>query len=807
MTDRWNRIGSGLLEAGWLGCVVGVPLFFSSTVALTFTADKVLLFRSLIEVLALVALLVWLRRPSLQLQPLTLAVGLSAFILTLATLLGRNPSQGYWGSYLRLFGLFTLLHGSALYLVIAAHFRTERQWRRLLGGVALVSALVLADALLQWRGLEAPIMQRLLGLPGFHWNSIASETYRPFATLGNASYLGTFLVFAIAFTLGALVTVPRPRRWTVGLLLAVLGLVLIVNQTRGAWLAVAALTFTFALLAAPRARRRGITIAGVAALLTALLLTTACARNPNAPWVTSNPVTTRLAHFVQHGTNSSGWYRLDMWRRVGKDVGASPASLMLGYGPESYQMVAGRSFVPAYADGSEGAQFMDSTHNILGDALVSGGLLGVAALLAVLVLGVRTGLQGLRRASSPVQRAVLQSALAALVGYVVQGMFLFDHVVTLVYLSLTLGLIAAASRKGWGASVMLGKGELPVRRPAVNDGPAGSESRLKPARDEDPVSHAQARLRVFPWNRVPAERVVVVHGPLLTPARYYIPLAATAFVFVAAYLLPINVRAYRAQALKRHADELTRAGQVEAATEALRAACRLVPSERTYHVALATSLVAGVPAASDPATLKTVFAAAERELRRAIAMDPGDVRSYWPLGLLYRFWGPLDPSKIADGEAIYRRAAALSPRRQRTYWAWGDLLLAEGRRDEALAQYRYALALDPSVAASQRALAQLYVRLGQPEQAEPLFMAAWGRTDLGPEARLSPPQQAAERESLALAFLARGRVEKARIYLAGALGLDSTLNRAREALERLSQRPAATGAVLGRPPLPPGTAG
>src|SRR5205814_500608 len=49
--------------------------------------------------------------------------------------------------------------------------------------------------------------------------------------------------------------------------------------------------------------------------------------------------------------------------------------------------------------------------------------------------------------------------------------------------------------------------------------------------------------------------------------RYYLPLAATAFLIVTAYLLPTNIRAYRAQMLKRQADALTQAGQVEAATE------------------------------------------------------------------------------------------------------------------------------------------------------------------------------------------------------------------------------------------------
>jgi tetratricopeptide (TPR) repeat protein len=746
MRDRWDRLASGLLEAGWLGCVVGVPLALSRVLSLTFTADKVLLFRCLTEVMALVALLVWLRRPRLRAEPLTLALGAYAVVLTLATLFGRNISQGFWGSYLRLFGLFTLLHGGVLYLVVSTHLRTDRQWRRLLGAVAVVSVLVCTHAILQWRGLEGPVLSRLLGQPDFHWDTIASESYRPFATLGNSSYLGTFLVFATAFGLGTLFTLPQRCRWPAGLLLAVLALVLALNQTRGAWIAVAAVGLTFALLTARRERRRAIATACGGVAVAVLLTGIVCARFPNAPWVTANAVLTRLAHFVQHDRNSSGWYRLDMWRRVASDAAASPGSLLLGYGPESYLLVASRSFVPAYADGAEGAQFMDSTHNILGDALVDGGLLGLAALVTVLFLGFRTGVRGLRSAGTPAQRVVLCTALAALVGYVVQGMFLFNHVVTLVYLSVTLGLIAAASRRDWGVE-----------------------------REEDRVG-------------VGVGVGVGVRGLAAGLRPGSIVLAAVVVAFVGLVLLPANGRVYQAQALKRRADELTAAGRIGEATTALREACRLVPYERTYRVALATSIAAGAPpVGSDPAALQEAFRGAERELRRAIAMDPGDVRTYWPLGLLYQFWGPVDREKFAEGEAVYRQAAALSPRRQRTYWAWGDLKLTEGKRDDAVALYRRALELDPSVLASQRALAQLYVRLGQPEDAEPLFADAWRRSVMLPA---EVGRQAVEREALGLAFLARGRTERARVHLSGALSLNPGLGRAREAMEQLSRQQA-----------------
>src|SRR5947209_19892211 len=105
MRNAWDRTASRLLEAGWLACVAAVPLFLSPAVSLTFTADKVLLFRCLAEGLGVIALLLWLRRPRFRPQSLTGAVAAYGAALTLATLFGRSPSQGFWGSYLRCFGL------------------------------------------------------------------------------------------------------------------------------------------------------------------------------------------------------------------------------------------------------------------------------------------------------------------------------------------------------------------------------------------------------------------------------------------------------------------------------------------------------------------------------------------------------------------------------------------------------------------------------------------------------------------------------------------------------------------------------
>src|SRR5207245_9410320 len=110
-------------------------------------------------------------------------------------------------------------------------------------------------------------------------------------------------------------------------------LVRMVNRPRGAGRAAVARGMTCALLGAPVEKRRRIVVGSGGLALAALLFAIVCARCSHAPWVASNRVCVRLAYFFQTDRNSSGWYRLDMWRRVGTDVAVSPGSLLLGYGP------------------------------------------------------------------------------------------------------------------------------------------------------------------------------------------------------------------------------------------------------------------------------------------------------------------------------------------------------------------------------------------------------------------------------------------------------------------------------------------
>jgi TolB-like protein/DNA-binding winged helix-turn-helix (wHTH) protein/Flp pilus assembly protein TadD len=122
------------------------------------------------------------------------------------------------------------------------------------------------------------------------------------------------------------------------------------------------------------------------------------------------------------------------------------------------------------------------------------------------------------------------------------------------------------------------------------------------------------------------------------------------------------------------------------------------------------------------------WAAAEREYKRALELDPGDARAHhWYAGYLM-YVGRFD-----EGIAEARRARELDPLSMPINNALAGRLLVAGRYDEALAQVRTTLDIDPHFAPAHQTLGWAYLRQGKNEEAIREFQQAVessGNTDL-----------------------------------------------------------------------------
>ncbi len=108
------------------------------------------------------------------------------------------------------------------------------------------------------------------------------------------------------------------------------------------------------------------------------------------------------------------------------------------------------------------------------------------------------------------------------------------------------------------------------------------------------------------------------------------------------------------------------------------------------------------------------YAGAAEEIRQAIAVDPGDVRSWMLLGRSQERLGD-----AAGAEQSYRRAVALDPNHFRARLSLGTMLAERGERGEAIEQLAAAVRLRPDLPDARFNLAKALAEAGRlPEALE-----------------------------------------------------------------------------------------
>jgi tetratricopeptide (TPR) repeat protein len=478
------RIADGIVEAGWLLAAALVPVFFDIHSLRPFEPDKTALLRLLAALVAAAGLArfvegrfagapapaPWRWRET----PLPAAAALYLGAALLSTLLSIAPRLSVWGSYQRLDGLVTLLAHVTIFAAVAARLRTRAQWDRLVDAVVAASLPVCAYGVAQASGLET--------LP---WVG-AYAKWRIATTLGNPVFAGSYLVLVLPFTAGALLSwwrrpgeSGRTARLAVYAIAALAqGAALGLTGSRGPWLAAAAAAGAGALLlAAVQGRRRlagAALAAGVAGLAFVALLNV-----PRGPLerLRNTAVLGRLGHLFAGGdqANPSDRARVLTWEGAlrlarlttpiavpgrGPD-GAASLRPVVGFGPETMQDVFGAVYDPAFEQAerrnpdvsAEGVstystRIPDRSHNETFDSLVTGGVLGLAAFLALAAAAQVTGLRTLGLLGDGRDRRRL-AALCA--GGAVLGIAGARLAFSWAYLGVALPLGLAA---GWGAFVL-----------------------------------------------------------------------------------------------------------------------------------------------------------------------------------------------------------------------------------------------------------------------------------------------------------------------------------------------------------------
>ncbi len=433
---QYNQTPWQLLWSKWivLLMVFFVPLYASTAHWYAFTTPKTLLVigGTCLATILLIWAMVRDRDQSVRITYLHYILFGFLGVLSVASALGINPHQSFFGTFFSSTSI-VLLIALAVFAWLIAEFT-----RRDSGFIRMVAQAVF------WSGVTVAFIT-YLPYTNASWRLL--EISGGSSMIGNSSFTGGFLLFAIAYGVYCMATMKKARVWYgLGIALILLcpmffnadiwhGVVslsqvlrtptLLIGQAQGAFLGLAvAIIAALALYLLTTQKKSTKIIGGVigSVLLLGLIFSYIGLLNP----------TSRI-HQVFAATRTET--RFVFWDIAGEALKERP---LLGWGFQNYQSVYQQKFDPIiYSSGYAYEQWVTNPHNVLFDIGVSGGILG---LLAYFVLFGATWWVCWRAANRDRSNRALIIAPAVLLGYFVQNLFIFDTPTTWLVYFITIGI-------------------------------------------------------------------------------------------------------------------------------------------------------------------------------------------------------------------------------------------------------------------------------------------------------------------------------------------------------------------------------
>jgi O-antigen ligase len=402
---RWIALGALFL-------IPLTPLLVANSFFFPFITGKAFFFRILVEI----AFGAWCVLTVLdkEYRPRFSWIGAAAIAFVvwmfIADGFALNATKAFWSNFERMEGWVLLIHLLGFFFTASAVLRAEKKWRAWFLTALGVSVIISVYALLQLGGSLA-----------IHQGSTRID-----ATLGNSAYLAIYFLFNVCIALWLALTEKYAwLKWSLIALAVIETALIFFTETRGTIIglilagAVAALLTFFT--AGKRSRR---VAAGAIALLIIIVGGFYLARN--TVFVQSNSTLHRLTTI----SLSDGTTRFTLWHMAYEGVLEHP---LVGWGQEGFNYVFNKYYDPSlYAQ----EPWFDRAHSVFIDWLVAGGF--PAFLLYLSLFG--SALVLLWK-SSELSRAERIALTAALVGYAVHNIFVFDNISSYIFFFAILALI------------------------------------------------------------------------------------------------------------------------------------------------------------------------------------------------------------------------------------------------------------------------------------------------------------------------------------------------------------------------------
>ncbi|MDD3531302.1 MAG: O-antigen ligase family protein [Candidatus Pacebacteria bacterium] len=402
---KWTALGAFFL-------VPLTPLIVANSYFFPFITGKAFYFRILIEIAvagwAVLALLDKEYRPRFS----WIGAAVTAFVVWMfvADAFAPNAAKAFWSNFERMEGWVLLIHLLGFFFAASAVLRKEVKWRAWFLTSLCASLVISGYALLQISGSLA-----------IHQGSTRID-----ATFGNSAYLAIYFLFNVFIALWLALTEKISwLKWSLVALAVLEGVLLFFTETRGAILALLGALALAALLtvftAGKRARRFAVIGLTLLALASAAFYT---ART--STFVQNSPALARIAAT----SYADGSTRFTIWQMALRGALERP---LTGWGQEGFNYVFNKYYDPSLY---QQEPWFDRAHNAFIDWLSAGGLPGF--LLYLSLFGSALCLLWRHSELSRPERIALT---AAVVGYAIHNLFVFDNLYSYIYFFALLALV------------------------------------------------------------------------------------------------------------------------------------------------------------------------------------------------------------------------------------------------------------------------------------------------------------------------------------------------------------------------------
>ncbi len=626
-----NKYLLGAIKCSLYVLVIGVPLAFFSYIVFPANLPKVILFQVVTEFaaacwLVLLALNYKVFRP--KGTPVLWALAAFFAALIVSAWFGVDPLRSLWSTPGRAFGVFAYIHFGFLFLILQS-VGQKLNWRKLWLVSVSVAGIVSFAAICQFFGVK------LID------NQIFVQSARPGSFFGNASFMSAYLLFN--FFAGLWLFTDTKIKWEKFAVMTSLVLVAggifaaqSIADILGLGLGFGILALFFVFRAGGRAKQLGIFAIAILLIFSGFIFATR-----HSSFWNKVPGFSRVSQFSF--SQSDVQDRTIVWREAIQGFKDKP---VLGWGWENFNIPFDRHYNPQILFVSFDSTFWDKPHNVFLEYLVTGGLVGFAAYLALLGALVYEFWVLWRRGDKEKNSWTI-FLFAGFLAYTLQNATVFDTIGTYLMFALVLGFTDSEY--------------LALRHPAAE----GAEEELKKISTKEAAVFAVAMLAVIP--------AYAVNYNIARGAIYYYE-GLDFFAYNQAD--NSNIAWQKSLAVKNPYSEY--AGKDFASTfqQSLQNGLRL----------------------PDPAVRTTE---AINALEKAISLHPQNY--FYPLTLadlynnLYTYGGQ---NKIfldkADAETV--KAAELSPSRQQVYYVAAHTKVLRGDINGALADFKFAVDLNPASA-------------------------------------------------------------------------------------------------------------